>query len=134
MSKLTDIEGIGPAYAEKLQAAGVTTVEKLLEHGATKKGRESVAEASGIEYSRILKFVNHADLMRIKGIGGEYAELLEAAGVDSVPELANRKPSNLHARLVEVNETKKLVRQVAAESQVESWVEQAKALDRIVTH
>ena len=134
MSKLVDIEGIGPAYAEKLQAAGVTTVEKLLEHGATKKGRDTIADGSGIEYARILKFVNHADLMRIKGIGGEYAELLEAAGADSVPELAARKPENLHTKLVEVNETKKLVRQVAAASQVADWVEQAKALPRIVTH
>ena len=134
MAKLTDIEGIGDVFATKLKAAGIGSIEKFLEAGATKKGRDQISGSTGIDDARILKFVNHADLMRIKGVGGEYAELLEAAGVDSIPELAQRKPENLHAKMVEVNATKKLVRQVAASSQVAGWVAQAKTLGRVVTH
>jgi predicted flap endonuclease-1-like 5' DNA nuclease len=134
MAKLTDIEGIGPAYAEKLKAAGIGSIEKFLGICCTKKGRVDVAAKTGIDDARILKFANHADLMRIKGVGGEYAELLEAAGVDSVPELGQRKPENLHAKMVEVNAQKKLVRQVAAASQVGRWVAEAKTLGRVVTH
>lgn len=132
--KLTTIEGIGPAYAEKLGECKIKSCEGLLSHAATKKARVKLAADSGIEESRILKWVNHADLMRIKGIGGEYAELLEAAGVDSVPELSKRKADNLHAKMVEVNAAKKLVRQVAGAAQVAGWVEQAKSLPKIVTH
>lgn len=134
MAKLTDIEGIGPAYAEKLKAAGVGSVESLLKICCTAKGRKEIETKSGIDHARLLTFTNHADLMRIKGVGGEYAELLEAAGVDTVPELAQRNAENLHAKMVEVNATKKLVRQVAAPSQVAGWVKQAKTLGRVVTH
>jgi predicted flap endonuclease-1-like 5' DNA nuclease len=134
MAKLTTIEGIGPAYEEKLKGAGIDTCEELLEKGATKAGRAEIVEKSGIDASRILRFVNHADLCRIKGVGGEYAEILEAAGVDSVPELAQRNAANLAAKMEEVNAEKKLVRQVPSAKLVEGWVEQAKSLPRVVTH
>jgi predicted flap endonuclease-1-like 5' DNA nuclease len=109
-------------------------VAGLLEKGATKKGRSELAEQSGITEKLILKWTNHADLARVKGVGGEYAELLEAAGVDTVPELAQRKPENLLAKMTEVNEEKKLVRRLPTVAQVEGWVEQAKALPRVITH
>ena len=132
MAKLTTIEGIGEKYAAQLKDAGVRSVESLLKAGATPKGRKEIAEKSGLDDARVLKFVNHADLMRIKGIGGEYSELLESAGVDTVIELRNRNAANLHAKMVEVNNAKKLVRQVASLSQVTDWVAQAKKLDRAV--
>ena len=111
MGKIIDIEGIGPAYAEKLTAVGITTVEALLEKGAHKKDRTSIAETAGISEKLILRWVNCADLFRIKGIGSEYADLLEAAGVDTVMELAQRNAANLTQKMKEVNEEKKLVRQ-----------------------
>jgi predicted flap endonuclease-1-like 5' DNA nuclease len=134
MTKLLKIEGIGDVYAQKLAAAGIATVEALLDRGASPKGREALAEGAGISESLILEWVNHADLFRVKGIGEEYSDLLEEAGVDTVPELAQRNPSNLHAKLVEVNAAKHLVRRLPAESQVKNWVEQAKALPRKVTY
>lgn len=134
MAKIIDIEGIGPVYAEKLTNAGVKTVEALLETGGTKKGRKELAEATGIDESRILRWVNMADLFRIKGVGEEYADLLEAAGVDTVKELATRRPDNLTAKMAEVNEAKKLVRTVPAQSMVEKWVAEAKTLEPMVSH
>ena len=132
MSKLTTIEGIGEVYEAKFIEVGIKSVEALLEAGATKKGRIDLAEKTGISEKLVLKFVNHADLFRIKGIGGEYAELLEAAGVDTVIELAGRRPDNLTVKLAEVNEEKKLVRRVPVVKDVEKWVEQAKELPRAV--
>ncbi len=132
MSKLTTIEGIGEVYESKFIEVGIKSVEALLEAGATKKGRIDLAEKTGISEKLVLKFVNHADLFRIKGIGGEYAELLEAAGVDTVVELAGRRPDNLTVKLAEVNEEKKLVRRVPVVKDVEKWVEQAKELPRAV--
>lgn len=134
MASIEDIEGVGAAYAEKLKAAGVATVETLLESGAGKAGRTALATASGISEKLILKWVNHADLRRVKGIGSEYSELLEVAGVDSVVELAQRVPANLAAKMAEVNEAKKLVRSLPAVSAVEAWVAAAKQLPRVVTH
>ncbi len=134
MTKLIKIEGIGEAFAEKLKGAGVGSVEMLLRKGGTKKGRQDLSEKSGLDNTRLLKFVNHADLMRIKGIGGEYAELLEVSGVDTVKELAQRNSTNLHQTMKEVNSEKKLVRQVAARSQVEDWIRQAKRLPRAVQY
>ncbi|MBT8422358.1 MAG: DUF4332 domain-containing protein [Gammaproteobacteria bacterium] len=134
MSKLETIEGVGPAITEKLEKAGIKSCESLLEKGATKKGRSEIAGASGISDGQILKFVNHADLMRIKGIGGEYSELLECAGVDSVPELAQRNAANLTEKMASVNAEKKLVRALPSEKQVTDWVKQAGSLDKIVTH
>ncbi len=134
MAKLAEIEGIGEAYAQKMEAAGVTTIEKLLEEGASKKGRESLSEKSGISETLVLKWVNRADLARVKGIGSEFADLLEAAGVDTVPELSQRNAENLAAKLSQVNEEKKLTRRVPTSGEVADWVEQAKALPCVVTY
>ncbi len=130
MTKIMDIEGIGPVYAEKLQGVGVNSVEKLHEMGATPKGREEIAEKSGIDKGLILEWVNHADLYRIKGVAEEYSDLLEEAGVDTVVELSKRKPENLHAKILEVNEAKKLVRRPPSLTMVQNWVAQAKDLPR----
>lgn len=132
--KIIEIEGIGEVYADKLNAAGVKTTEELLEKAATKKGRENLAEETGISEKLILKWANHADLFRIKGIAGQFAELLEAAGVDTVKELRHRVPANLHAKLVEVNEERNLCNRVPAESEIEKMVEQAKELEPKMTY
>ena len=134
MAPIKDVEGIGDTYAAKLKDAGITTTDHLLDQGASAKGRAKLAADSGIREDLILRWVNHADLERIKGIGWEYADLLEAAGVDTVPELAQRKAENLHAKLAEVNEVKPLVRRLPTADQVAGWVEQAKSLERKVTH
>lgn len=128
------IEGIGPVYQEKLSNAGIKTVEGLLERGASKKGRVEIAAASGISETLILDWVNMADLFRITGIASQFAELLKAAGVDTVKELRTRNPENLHKALTETNETKKLTRVVPALSQVEDFINQAKSLEPVVTH
>jgi len=130
MTKLSTIEGIGDTYAETLKSAGVTSIENLLEKGSTPSGRKSLAEASGLSGKLLLGWINRADLFRVKGIGEEYADLLEKAGVDTVPELAQRSPANLTKKMVEVNEKKKLVRKVPVQSMVEGWVAQAKKLPR----
>ncbi len=132
MANLLRVEGIGEVYAQKLSDAGVKTTNALLKQGATPKGRKEIAENSGISETLILEWVNHVDLFRIKGVFEEYADLLEEAGVDTVKELAQRNPANLYKKLVEVNEQKKLVRQLPGKSQVENWVAQAKQLDRAV--
>lgn len=134
MSKVIDIEGIGPVYAEKLAAVGIKTTEALLEAGKTPKARKELEEKTGISGNLLLEWINRADLFRIKGVGEEYSDLLEAAGVDTVPELAQRNPVNLHQQLVAVNKEKKLVRQLPGANAVQSWVAQAKALPRIVTY
>lgn len=134
MASLMDIEGIGAVYAQKLKAAGFATTEALLEKGATPQGRKDLVAATGISDKLILRWVNMADLFRIKGVGEEYSDLLEAAGVDTVPELAQRNPENLYHKMVEVNEEKKLVRQLPALSKVTDWVEQAKQLPRVLTY
>ena len=134
MTKIDEIEGIGPAYAAKLEGAGVKSVEALLTAGSTPKGRKDLAGKSGIDETLILKWVNRADLARIKGVGSECADLLEAAGVDTVVELGNRKPENLMAKMTEVNEAKHLVRKLPSLSQVEDWVKQAKELPRVVSY
>lgn len=131
---INDIEGIGPALAEKLKSAGIRTTGALLEKAATPKGRKAVAAETGIGEKQILKFANMADLMRIKGVGEEYSELLEAAGVDTVKELRNRRPDNLTAKMAEVNATKKLVRSLPSEKVVEGWVAQAKELDPVMSY
>jgi predicted flap endonuclease-1-like 5' DNA nuclease len=134
MAKLVEIEGIGASYAQKLQAAGVSTTQALLDKGASPQGRKEIAEKAGISERLILEWVNHTDLFRIKGIGPEYADLLAAAGVDTVPELAQRNPENLYQKLVTFNQEKKLVRKLPAQTQVSSWVEQAKTLPRIIAY
>ena len=132
MTKLTDVEGIGASYAAKLSAAGCSTQAALLKDCAQPKGRKALAEKSGISEKLILKWTNRADLARIKGVGSEYADLLECAGVDTVPELAQRNAANLHAKMAELNEEKKLVRALPSAKQVEGWVKQAKELPRAI--
>lgn len=134
MAKLSVIEGIGPAYEEKLVEAGIGSLEAYLDACAAKKGRTELAEKTGISEKMILKWANHADLTRVKGVGGEYAELLEAAGVDTVPELATRKGENLFKKMQEVNDAKSLVRKLPTQSQVEDWVKQAKELPRVLQY
>jgi predicted flap endonuclease-1-like 5' DNA nuclease len=134
MTSLISIEGIGAVYNAKLQDAGVRTVEALLERGATPKGRKELAELTGAGDERILDWVNRADLYRIKGVGEEYSDLLERAGVDTVVELSQRNPENLYAKMHEVNIEKKLVRRLPTQAQVRDWVRQAKDLPRQVSY
>ena len=131
---IEEIEGIGPAYAEKLRGAEVPTIEVLLERGATVDGRAALVEATGIDAARVLRWVNHADLIRVVGVSPDFAELIEASGVDSVPELAQRNVENLVTALAETNEARNLVRRVPGASEVSDWIEQAKALPRVVAH
>lgn len=128
------IEGIGPKYAQALAKAGVKTTTRLLKDGATKKGREALAAKSGLSEMLILEWVNLADLMRIKGVGEEYSDLLEEAGVDSVKELRNRVPANLCKAMEDTNKAKRLVRRTPNLSMVERWVAEAKTLPPVVTH
>lgn len=132
--KIIDVEGIGEVYAAKLNEAGVQTTEDLLEKCACKKGRVAMAEATGISEKLILKWTNHADLFRIKGIAGQFAELLEAAGVDTVKEFRHRVPANLQPKLVEVNEAKNLCNRVPAVSELEKMIAQAKELEPLITY
>jgi len=134
MSKIEDIEGIGPAYAEKLGNAGIKTIEALLEEGAEKSARKAIAEKSEISESLILNWINKADLCRINGVSTQYADLLEEAGVDTVPELAQRNAANLTDKMKEVNDAKNLVRKCPSLGDVEKWVAQAKDLPRVVNY
>ena len=134
MAHITKIEGIGATYAEKLGSIGVKTTDDLLAKAASKKGRESVSAATGISEVVLLKWVNQADLQRVKGVGEEFGELLERSGVDSVPELAQRNAANLAAKMAEVNATLKLTGAVPGEATVASWIAHAKQLERVVTH
>lgn len=134
MAKIEEIEGIGPTFGEKLRAASITSVGDLLAACADKKGRRATSDKTGIDEDKLLKWANHADLMRIKGIGPEFSELLEAAGVDTCKELKMRKPENLAAKMKEVNTAKKLTRQTPSTRQVGRWVEEAGTLPPMVTH
>jgi predicted flap endonuclease-1-like 5' DNA nuclease len=134
MTNIIDIEGIGPTYAKKLNAAGVKTTDDLLEAGSLPKGRENLAEKTGISATLILEWVNLADLFRINGVGEEYSDLLEEAGVDTVVELSRRNPENLHAKICEINEEKKLVRRPPTLNDVRTWIAQAKTLPRAVEY
>jgi predicted flap endonuclease-1-like 5' DNA nuclease len=131
---VSEIEGIGPAQQAKFKTAGISTVDQLLERGGTAKGRKDLEEQTGLDSKRLLRFVNHADLFRINGIAGQFSELLEAAGVDTVNELKNRVPANLHSKLVEVNDKKNIVNQVPGLSQIEDFIAQAKGMSPMVTH
>jgi predicted flap endonuclease-1-like 5' DNA nuclease len=134
MTSLAEIEGIASTYAEKLHAAGIPSAEALLKRGATPAGRGEIEQQSGIDHHHILRWVNQADLFRIKGVEREYAELLEAGGVDSVPELAQRNPEHLHHHLEEINESKHLVKRMPAEAQIALWIEEARQLPRVVSY
>lgn len=134
MANIAEIEGIGEAYAAKLKNADVITVEGLLKAGCEKKGRKEIAEKSGISETLILDWVNRADLTRIKGVSTQYTDLLKHAGVDTIPEMAQRKAENLTVKMAEVNAAKNLVRKLPTEAQVKDWVAQAKELPRIVNY
>jgi predicted flap endonuclease-1-like 5' DNA nuclease len=132
--KLTEIEGVGSVYGEKLENAGINTTDDLLHKCQSPQGRKELAEGTGINEKIVLRWTNMADLFRIKGVGEEYADLLEAAGVDTVPELGQRNAKNLYEKMLAVNEDKNLTRQAPSENQVTDWVEQAKALPRIIDY
>ncbi len=132
--KIIDIEGIGEVYAPKLQAEGIETVEQLLNRCAAPAGRKELAEKTGIAEKLILKWTNHADLFRINGIGPQFAELLEAAGVDTVKELRHRVAANLAAKVAEVNEEKHLCGRVPVESEIQRMIDQAKELEPRMTY
>lgn len=132
--KVIDIEGIGPTYAEKLGRIGINTTSDLLQYGGKKKDRVDLADKTGIPESLILTWVNHADLMRIKGVAGQISELLEAAGVDSVKEFATRNAENLHAKLLEVNEKFGLSGRVPAVDTLKEMIAEAKTLGAAVSH
>ena len=134
MTSLKKIEGVGEKFADKLRMYGITTIESLLEKGATPKGRQEIAEKTGIAEKLVLEWVNLGDLFRVRGIGEEYSDLLEEAGVDTVVELSKRNADNLYEKLLEVNTAKKLVRRLPSKSLVEGWIEQAKKLGRVVSY
>lgn len=132
--KIIEIKGVGDSHAKKLEAAGVKTTEDLLATAATPKGREKLADETGIPPKQILRWTNHADLFRIKGIAGQFAELLEAAGVDTVKEFRHRVASNLQPKLVEVNDKRNLCNRVPSVSEIEKMIAQAKELDPVITY
>ena len=134
MARISSIEGIGEKYSDKLEKAGVKTVEALLEVGATRKGRKEIAARAKVSEKMILDWVNRADLFRVKGVGSQYADLLENAGIDSVPELAQRNPEHLFLKLQEINDTKHLVRSMPYLKQVRKWVGRAQDLPKVVSH
>ncbi len=134
MKKIELIEGVGEAYAAKLHEVGIVSTEQYLETCKTKQGRKELAAKTGIPDDLILRWTNHADLFRVKGVAGQYSELLEAAGVDTVPELAKRVPENLTAAMEKVNEEKNLVRSVPVLKMVAKWVDQAKQLPRVIEY
>src|SRR5574338_208217 len=118
MARIADIEGIGPVYAEKLREIGIQSTTTLLRRGGSAKGRKELADSACIEEAKILEWVNHADLFRVHGVGSEYSDLLEAAGVDTVPELRQRNPRALYDTLVKTNEEKRLVRKLPTADEV----------------
>ncbi len=132
--RIIDIEGIGPVYATKLEKVGIRTTQALLKRGATPEGRKQIGETAGIGHALVLEWVNLADLYRIKGVGSEYSDLLEEAGVDTVIELGKRDPEHLHGKMIEINDSKNLVNRMAGLKQVRNWIAQAKSLPRVVTY
>ena len=133
--KIEEVEGIGPTFAAKLIAAGVSTTDALLERGATASGRDALSAATGISERQLLEWVNHADLMRINGVGSEYADLLEAAGVDSCAELARRNAANLAMTFQELDAARpNWIRQIPSEATIAGWIEQADHLAKVVSH
>lgn len=134
MATISDIEGIGPVFEEKLKLAGIRSINQLLDKCGNKEGRKSTAEKTGIEESTLLKWANMADLYRVKGIGSEYSQLLERAGVDTVKELRNRVPVNLLEKMIEINKAKRLVRRIPPLRKVEEFIEHAKTLEPKITY
>ncbi len=134
MARLDDIEIITRPEVDRLHKAGISTTEGFLTMAGTPQGRQELSQKSRIEASRLLEFVNRADLMRLKGVGKEYSDLLEEAGVDTVRELAQRAPANLYSKVIEVNDAKHLTRRAPSESQIEHWIAEAKSLRPMVMH
>jgi predicted flap endonuclease-1-like 5' DNA nuclease len=134
MANLTKIESIESTYVEKLKETGITTTEALLERGSSLKGRQEICRATGISEEKVLRLVNLSDLFRIKGIGDEYSDLLEAAGVDTVPEMATRNAKNLYETLVTINQERNIVRQVPSQTTINKWIENAKTLPRVIKY
>lgn len=134
MTSLIAIEGIGPKNAEKLAHAGIRSTEALLAKGGKAKDRKTLSAETGISDTQILEWVNRADLFRVRGIGEEYSDLLEQAGVDTVVELARRKADNLCAAMAEANAKKNLVNRLPSISMVEGWIKEAKSLPRAVEY
>ncbi len=132
--KIDEIEGIGPTYKEKLVEAKIQTTDDFLKFCCESKGRKTVAEKTGLSEKHLLKWANMADMMRISGVGPQYAELLEASGVDTVKELQHRNATNLAAKMAEVNTEKNLANAVPAETVIEKWIEQAKDLEPTISH
>jgi predicted flap endonuclease-1-like 5' DNA nuclease len=133
--KIEDVEGIGPTFAEKLTAAGVGTTDALLERAGTAAGRDTLSEATGISERLLLEWVNHADLMRLNGVGSEYADLLEAAGVDSCAELAQRNAANLATTFQELDAARpNWIRQIPGEATIAGWIAEAGTLAKVVSH
>jgi len=134
MATIDYIEGIGPKHARQLRKSGVRTTEALLKRGATRKGRRELAEKASLTERQVLEWVNHADLMRVKGIGSEYSDLLEAAGVDTVKELRRRNSEALTAKMTQINDQKRLVRRLPTVAMVGKWVEHAKTLEPVIKY
>ena len=135
MANIEDVEGIGVTYGKKLSGAGINTTDDLLERGAKPSGRQTIEASTGIDHALILEWVNHVDLMRIKGVGSEYSDLLEAAGVDSPAELANRNAANLATTVQEVVAARpSIVRRVPSETELADWIAQSKDLPNVVEH
>ena len=134
MAKLIDIASIGPVNAKKLKKAGVFTTHSLLKQGASPRGRESIAEMSGISLAMVTQWINHSDLFRIHGVGEEYARLLEQTGVETVAELGKRKPDKLYHQIQHVNQERHLVRKMPTETQLKDWIYQAKRLPKVITY
>lgn len=134
MAKINTIEGVGDIYGAKLTKVGIDTTEKLLEVGAEKKGRTKLAKDTGISDKLILTWVNHCDLYRVKGIGPQYAEILQLAGIDSVPKLARRNAASVLEKMKEVNADMPVVRGLPAQKQIENWIARAKDLPKVVKH
>jgi predicted flap endonuclease-1-like 5' DNA nuclease len=133
--RIDEVEGIGATYAGKLTAAGVSSTDDLLERGAKPSGRDALAAATGISGTLILEWVNHVDLMRIKGVGSEYSDLLEAAGVDSPAELARRNAANLATTVQEVVAARPdIVRRIPSETELQDWIDQSTKLPKVVEH
>jgi predicted flap endonuclease-1-like 5' DNA nuclease len=132
--RIASIEGVGQVHTKTLSLAGIKSTQALLKIAATAKGRKELEEKTKIAHKQLLDWVNRADLMRIKGIGEEYSDLLEKAGVDTVVELATRNADNLLEKVIEINKEKKLVRKLPAISMIADWIKQAKKLPRIVEY
>jgi predicted flap endonuclease-1-like 5' DNA nuclease len=132
--KIQDIEGIGPSYAQKLAVAKVRTTNDLLKYCCDTRGRMSVGAKTGVSEAQLLKWANMADLMRISGVGSEFSELLEAAGVDTVKELRNRNAENLAIKMKEVNRARRLTRTTPSAKSVQKWIIQAGKLAPVITH